>query len=102
MQVEQAIASAIMAMHDLAAVAAPHAGQPLVAFSTEFPAAETQEANRVFNLGGQSLRFTAEGRTSTADSAALRRYSSECAHLAKVHPGYPQPAFVTFRLHVSL
>ncbi len=101
MQVEQAVAAAIIAMQTPAGMAEKPDEDDLIAFQTTFPQQQNVEAAGIY-VRGRKLSISAVGRFSNADSDHLMAYSKECENFAKIFPGYPQPAFVTFRVSVSL
>ena len=53
-----------------------------------------------FEFADQAFEITAVTRRKRADTLMRRAYMEECRAMAKVIPGYPQPAFVSvdFRL----
>ena len=101
MQVEQAVAAAIIALQTPASMAEKPGKEDLIAFQTTFPQQENVEGAG-FYVRGRKLSFSAVGRYRNADSTHLKTYTKECENFAKIFPGYPQPAFVTFRVSVAL
>lgn len=53
-----------------------------------------------FSLAGADFAFTAVGRTARLDTQKRVDDLEEAQALAKVFPGYPQPAYVTFQLNM--
>ena len=100
MQTEQAIAVAIFALQDPSILAAPPKLD--VAFDLQPRSPYVENAKHGIFLRGRRLSFSAVGRTANADSDHLKAYSKECEKYAKIMPGYPQPAFVTFSVTISL
>jgi hypothetical protein len=49
-----------------------------------------------FEIGAQPVEIMAVTRRARADSEFDRYYIDDCETMAKVYPGYPQPALVTF------
>lgn len=100
MQVEQVIAATLIAMQDPSVFAAQ--ADSTNTFDLQHRAPYSSSEKQGFFLRGRKLEFSAVGRSANADSEHLLAYSKECAKFAKVFPGYPQPAFVTFSVRVSL
>jgi|GEM_PF-6959244 len=102
MQVEQAVAAAIVALQSAPlTVAAEPDEEGRIAFQTTFPQQENVEDTGIY-VRGRKLSVSAVGRWRNADSDHLAAYAKECENFAKVFPGYPQPAFVTFRVSLAL
>jgi len=101
MQVEQAIAAAMIALQTPTDGLEKPDDQSLIAFQTTFPQPENIEGAGIY-VRGRKLSVSAVGRWRNADSDHLIAYAKECENFAKVFPGYPQPAFVTFRVSLAL
>ena len=53
-----------------------------------------------FHFGGRDISLLAVTRRARADTPLRQQHLEECREMAKVYPGYPQPAFVSFDLKV--
>ncbi len=49
-----------------------------------------------FEVGAQPIEVMAVTRRARADTEFHRHYIDDCESMAKVYPGYPQPALVSF------
>jgi hypothetical protein len=54
-----------------------------------------------FDLGGAAFSVIATGRFAAADTSRASDALEEAMEMAKVMPGYPQPAFVTVDLQLA-
>lgn len=55
-----------------------------------------------FDFGAAKVSFAATGRMAGIDTAIALEDLHDARGMGKFLPGYPQPAFVTFRLHFWL
>ena len=58
-------------------------------------------AIKSFAVGDRHIEVAAVGRNSRADTLLRREHLDECRAMAKVMPGYPQPAFVSFDIRLK-
>ncbi len=67
----------------------------------DFSAKSKHRSITAFSLAGKQIEMRAVSRKSRADTYLRRQYDEDCRAMAKVLPGFPQPAIVTvdFRLH---
>lgn len=54
-----------------------------------------------FDIGARPVEVLAAPRRAHFDTAIRKDYLHDCESMAKVMPGYPQPAFVTFNLRMK-
>ena len=54
-----------------------------------------------FSLAERDFEMRAVTRRARADTAIERAFHREAENMAKVMPGYPQPALVTIKLHLK-
>ncbi|PQA88573.1 hypothetical protein [Hyphococcus luteus] len=54
-----------------------------------------------FTLAERNIELLAVTRRARADTARRRAHLDNCATMAKVMPGYPQPAFVSLDIRLN-
>lgn len=80
------------------AAAEPATADPMFLVAANGPHAATLTA---FTIAGADLSMTATGRFASADTERASNALEEAMEMAKVLPGYPQPAYVTFGLKLA-
>lgn len=83
--------SSVLVLHALPALAEPGARE-----YRSKPKPITQ-----FELRNQSFELLAVTRRARANTAFHRAYMDDCESMAKVFPGYPQPALLSLDVRVS-
>lgn len=101
MQPEQLIATAILAFQDTSAISADHHAVDLESVPVQNIRQVTTQ-KQGFLYTNRKMALSAHGPFRNADSPALKRYVADASNMSKVYPGYPQPAFVTFRMHFKM
>lgn len=81
----------------------PAAAEPARADPTYLIGANAPQPKELttFTLAGADLSLIATGRFAAADTGRGNQALEEALEMAKVLPGYPQPAYVTFDLKLS-
>ena len=98
MQMEQALATALVALQD-PTILASSTEDDAQFLARKYRASLTQIAERPSPARTQ---FRVNGRYGRAGSDVERAYIRDCHNFSKVFPGYPQTARVTISLQISL
>jgi hypothetical protein len=56
---------------------------------------------KAFSYGAREIEILAITRRARADTPISRAHLEECENMAKILPGYPQPAFVTVDFRIK-
>lgn len=74
---------------------------PALAFDAEYHPSAKPRPLTAFDLGPRQVQIVAVTRRVRADTPIRQAHLEECRDMAKVFPGYPQPALVSFDLKVN-